>query len=38
LRHAMGQAAIHKVRSHYNWTTKAKEIMDIYRLASRTHA
>lgn len=37
LRHAMGQAAIHKVRTHYNWTTKAKKIMDIYRRASRTH-
>lgn len=38
LRQAMGLAAIHKVRSHYNWTTKAKEVMDIYRQASRTHA
>lgn len=38
LRHAMGQAAIHKVRTHYNWTTKAKEIMAIYRQVSQTHA
>lgn len=38
LRHAMGQAAIHKVRAHYNWTTKAKDIMAIYRQVSQTHA
>jgi glycosyltransferase involved in cell wall biosynthesis len=35
LRHAMGLAAVHKAQSHYNWTTKAKEMMNIYRQAGR---
>lgn len=35
LRHAMGLAAVHKAQSLYSWTTKAKEMMNIYRQAGQ---
>lgn len=36
LRHAMGLVAAHKAQSHYSWTTKAKEMIDIYRQTTRS--